>query len=60
MPPRTVHYTIEHELGHGQNGTVYLASDMRLDRRVAIKVLNRSDEDAWAQTLQEARLASCQ
>jgi serine/threonine-protein kinase len=32
---------------------------MRLDRRVALKVLNRSDEDAWAQTLQEARLASC-
>jgi len=60
MPPRTVgHYTIEHELGHGQNGTVYLARDMRLDRRVAIKVLNRADEDAWAQTLQEARLASC-
>jgi serine/threonine protein kinase len=60
MPPRTVgHYTIEHELGHGQNGVVYLARDMRLDRRVAIKVLNRSDEEAWAETLQEARLASC-
>jgi serine/threonine-protein kinase len=60
MPPQTVgHYTIEHELGRGQNGTVYLARDMRLERRVAIKVLNRSDEHAWADTLQEARLASC-
>ena len=36
MPPQTVgHYAIEHELGHGQNGAVYLARDMRLDRRVA-------------------------
>ena len=60
MSPQTVgHYTIEHELGHGKNGTVYLARDMRLDRRVAIKVLNRADEEAWAETLQEARLASC-
>jgi serine/threonine-protein kinase len=60
MPPQTVgHYIIEHELGHGQNGTVYLARDVRLDRRVAIKVLNRASEEAWAETLQEARLASC-
>lgn len=59
MQPRTVgHYTIEHELGHGQNGTVFLARDLRLDRRVALKVLNRSDDSAWAATLQEARLAS--
>ena len=59
MPPRTVrHYTIEHELGHGQNGAVYLARDMRLDRRVALKVLNRTDEGAWSDVLEEARLAS--
>ena len=58
-PQKVGHYAIEHELGHGQNGTVYLARDMRLDRRVAIKVLNRADEEAWAETLQEARLASC-
>jgi serine/threonine-protein kinase len=59
MEAQTVgHYMIEHELGHGQNGTVYLARDVRLERRVAIKVLNRSDEQAWAEMLQEARLAS--
>jgi len=52
------HYTIENELGHGQNGTVYLARDMRLDRPVALKVLDRSGEDAWGEALQEARLAS--
>ena len=50
MPPQAVgHYTIEDELGHGQNGAVYPARDMRLDRRVAIKVLSRIDEDAGAQ-----------
>ena len=59
MAPETVgHYTIEHELGHGQNGTVYLARDMRLDRPVALKVLDRPGEDAWGEALQEARLAS--
>ena len=59
MPSKTVgHYTIEHELGHGQNGTVYLARDMRLDRPVALKVLDRSGQDAWGEALQEARLAS--
>lgn len=59
MEPQTVgHYMIEHELGHGQSGTVYLGRDIRLDRRVAIKVLNRTAEHAWAEMLQEARLAS--
>ena len=59
MAPETVgHYTIDHELGKGQNGTVYLARDMRLDRPVALKVLDRSGEDAWGEALQEARLAS--
>jgi serine/threonine-protein kinase len=60
MNPRTLgHYVIEHELGQGQNGTVYLGRDVRLDRRVAIKVLNRRGEHAWAEMLHEARLASC-
>jgi len=58
MPPETVgHYNIEHELGQGQNGTVYLARDLRLDRRVALKILNRSGDDAWGEALEEARLA---
>ena len=32
-------YTLEHELGQGGMATVYLARDLRHDRRVAIKVL---------------------
>ncbi len=59
MPPKTVgHYQIDRELGHGQNGTVYLACDMRLDRRVALKVFDRSGEGAWGEALEEARLSS--
>ena len=59
MASETVgHYTIDHELGHGQNGTVYLARDMRLDRPVALKVLDRGGENAWGEALEEARLAS--
>jgi serine/threonine protein kinase len=34
-------YTIEREVGHGAMATVYLARDLRYDRRVAVKVLSR-------------------
>lgn len=51
-------YAIKAALGHGGMGVVYRARDTRLERDVAIKVLNaqlRSDEDARLLFLQEAR-----
>jgi len=38
----STNYKIEKELGRGGMGIVYLATDLRLDRSVAIKVLNLS------------------
>ena len=46
-------YLIEKEIGRGGMGSVYLATDTRLDRRVAIKVLSLSAENADANSLQE-------
>jgi serine/threonine-protein kinase len=34
-------YTIERELGSGGMATVYLAEDLKLHRKVALKVLRR-------------------
>ncbi len=47
-------------LGHGGMGEVYLCSDQRLGRQVALKCIyaSRDDSDARARFLQEARLAS--
>jgi serine/threonine-protein kinase len=44
LPPRvsgalSVHYRIDREIGAGGMATVYLAHDLRHDRRVALKVL---------------------
>ena len=35
-------YLLERELGQGGMATVYLAQDLKHDRRVALKVLNPS------------------
>jgi len=42
-------FRIERELGRGGQGVVYLATDTRLDRRVALKVLSRRTFDSTEQ-----------
>ena len=53
------HYSVESELGVGGMGRVYLATDTRLERRVAIKVLHDAsleDQDRLMRFEREARV----
>lgn len=55
------HYRIEEKLGEGTFGEVWRSVDIRLDRKLALKVMRaRADEDAeaWGRLLEEARAAS--
>jgi serine/threonine protein kinase/Tfp pilus assembly protein PilF len=55
------HYRLEQRLGAGGMGLLYRATDLKLGRSVAIKLLARhlvSDETAKARFVQEARAAS--
>src|SRR5687768_11332685 len=58
---RVSHYRILSHIGAGGMGTVYLAEDANLKRKVALKFLSPGtvhDPDAAARLLREARAAS--
>ena len=58
---RLGHYVIERRIGSGGMGEVFLAEDVRLGRKVALKLLDSAladDSVARARFLREARLAS--
>ncbi len=55
------HYRVERKIGQGGMGSVHLATDVRLDRQVAIKVLTSeltADEERRLRFQQEAVLAA--
>jgi serine/threonine-protein kinase len=55
------HYRIEDKIGEGAFGEVWRGVDIRLDRKVALKVMRAAvdeDAEAWGRLLEEARAAS--
>jgi eukaryotic-like serine/threonine-protein kinase len=60
-PERVSHYRILEKLGAGGMGVVYLAEDMKLGRKVAIKILSQeytTNRDRLNRFEQEASAAS--
>jgi serine/threonine protein kinase len=54
------HYVVQQQIGAGSGGVVYRAFDHRLQRAVALKVLDPSllgEETTWALAISEARAA---
>ena len=61
IPAKIDRFQVSKELGRGSQGVVYLASDPRLERQVAIKTLHMhlsGEGDRPARLLQEARTVS--
>ncbi|HVL66928.1 MAG TPA: protein kinase [Vicinamibacterales bacterium] len=61
MPRRLTHYELDREIGRGGMGVVYHATDTRLGRAAAIKLLPldaTADADRQRRFVQEARAAS--
>lgn len=52
------HYRIVRELGRGAFGQVFAAEDLRLARKVALKVIVKQDDQTEKQLLREARSAA--
>ncbi len=62
LSPGTIvgHYVVQQQIGAGSGGVVYRAFDHRLQRAVALKILDPSilgEETAWALAISEARAA---